>query len=206
MRLLRVLQHYEIERVGGSKAIPVDIRVIAATHRNLERMVSENQFREDLWFRLNVFPIIIPPLRQRKEDIPALARFFVASKSRELDIITLPAIAPGALERLMEYNWQGNIRELENIVERELIRYKGGQLMFNSLPGNKDEVTDISGQNSLEIYNKLSLDELMALHIRKILEKTTGKIHGAGGAAEILGIKATTLRARMDKLGIKYRR
>ncbi|MFZ2948200.1 MAG: sigma-54 dependent transcriptional regulator [Desulfuromonadaceae bacterium] len=206
VRLLRVLQHHEIERVGGSKPIPVDIRVIAATHRNLERMVSENQFREDLWFRLNIFPIIIPPLRQRKEDIPALARFFVASKSRELDIKTSPAIAPGALERLMEYNWQGNIRELENIVERELIRHKGGQLMFNSLPGNKDEATAISGQNTFDMYNTLSLDELMALHIRKILDKTNGKIHGSGGAAEILRIKSTTLRARMDKLGIKYRR
>lgn len=206
VRLLRVLQHHEIERVGGSKPIPVDIRVIAATHRNLERMVSENQFREDLWFRLNVFPIIIPPLRQRKEDIPALARFFVARKSRELDIIPLPAIAPGALERLMKYNWQGNIRELENMVERELIRHKGGQLMFNSLPGNKDEATAISDQSMPEIYSMLSLDELTSLHIRKILEKTNGKIHGSGGAAEILGIKSTTLRARMDKLGIKYRR
>lgn len=206
VRLLRVLQHHEIDRVGGSKPIPVDIRVIAATHRNLERMVSENQFREDLWFRLNVFPIIIPPLRQRKEDIPALARFFVARKSRDLDMKTLPAIAPGALERLMKYNWLGNIRELENMVERELIRHKGGQLMFNSLPGNKDETPTISGQNTPETYNALNLDELIALHIRRILEKTNGKIHGSGGAAEILGIKSTTLRARMDKLGIKYRR
>jgi transcriptional regulator with GAF, ATPase, and Fis domain len=206
VRLLRVLQHHEIERVGGSKPIPVDIRVIAATHRNLERMVSENQFREDLWFRLNVFPIIIPPLRQRKEDIPALARFLVARKSKDLDIKTLPSIAPSALERLMKYNWQGNIRELENIVERELIRHKGGQLLFNSLPGNKDEATAISDQSMLEIYSMLSLDELTSMHIRKILEKTNGKIHGSGGAAEILGIKSTTLRARMDKLGIKYRR
>lgn len=206
VRLLRVLQHHEIERVGGSKAIPVDIRVIAATHRNLERMVSENQFREDLWFRLNVFPIIIPPLRQRKEDIPALARFFIAKKSIELDIKILPAIAPGALERLIEYNWQGNIRELENVVERELIRHRGGQLMFKSLPSNKDDATTISDQSMSEMYGTLSLDELTSLHIRKILEKTNGKIHGSGGAAEILGIKSTTLRARMDKLGIKYRR
>lgn len=206
VRLLRVLQHHEIERVGGSKPIPVDIRVIAATHRNLERMVSENQFREDLWFRLNVFPIIIPPLRQRKEDIPALARFLVARKSKDLDIKTLPAIAPSALERLMKYNWQGNIRELENMVERELIRHKGGQLLFNSLPGNKDEAPIISGLNTHETYNALNLDELIALHIRKVLENTNGKIHGSGGAAEILGIKSTTLRARMDKLGIKYRR
>lgn len=206
VRLLRVLQHHEIERVGGSKPIPVDIRVIAATHQNLERMVSENQFREDLWFRLNVFPIIIPPLRQRKEDIPALARFFVAKKSRELDIKILPAIAPGALERLMKYNWQGNIRELENMVERELIRHKGGQLMFNSLPDYREELSTIQDQHTPETYNALSLDELMSLHIRKILDKTNGKIHGSGGAAEILGIKSTTLRARMDKLGIKYRR
>ncbi|WP_241426289.1 sigma 54-interacting transcriptional regulator [Geobacter benzoatilyticus] len=180
--------------------------MIAATHRNLERMVSENQFREDLWFRLNIFPIIIPPLRQRKEDIPALARFFVAKKSRNLDIRLIPAIAPGALERLMKYNWQGNIRELENMVERELIRHKGGQLMFNSLPDYREESPTISDQNTPETYNALSLDELMSLHIRKILDKTNGKIHGSGGAAEILGIKSTTLRARMDKLGIKYRR
>jgi transcriptional regulator with GAF, ATPase, and Fis domain len=207
VRLLRVLQYREIERVGGNKPIPVDIRVIAATHRNLERMVSEDQFREDLWYRLNIFPIIIPPLRQRKEDIPALARFFVARKSRELDIKTPPAIAPGALQRLMEYSWQGNIRELENLVERELIRHKGGQLMFNSLPGGKDDAMTVSNQDAFEVYNdSLSLDEMMALHIRKILEKTNGRIHGSGGAAEILKIKATTLRGRMDKLGIKYGR
>ena len=206
VRLLRVLQHHEIERVGGSKPIPVDIRVIAATHRNLERMVSENQFREDLWFRLNVFPIIIPPLRQRKEDIPALARFLVTKKSRELDIKILPDIAPGGLERLIKYNWQGNIRELENMVERELIRYHGGELMFNSLPDYKEEAPTIADQNTTETYNALNLDELMTLHIRNILDKTNGQIHGSGGAAEILGIKSTTLRARMDKLGIKYRR
>jgi DNA-binding NtrC family response regulator len=118
-----------------------------------------------------------------------------------------PAIAPGALQRLMEYNWQGNIRELENLVERELIRHKGGQLMFNSLPGDKDDAMTVSIQDAFEVYDdSLSLDELMALHIRKILEKTNGKIHGSGGAVEILKIKATTLSGRMDKLGIKFGR
>jgi len=106
----------------------------------------------------------------------------------------------------MKYNWQGNIRELENMVERELIRHKGGQLMFNSLPDYREELSTIPDQHTPEIYNALSLDEVMSLHIRKILDKTNGKIHGSGGAAEILGIKSTTLRARMDKLGINYRR
>jgi len=116
VRLLRVLQQREIERVGGDKVISVDVRVIAATHRNLESMVSENRFREDLWFRLNVFPIIVPPLRQRTDDVPALTRFFVALKCRELGVAIPPAIAPGALERLMKYGWPGNVRELENLV------------------------------------------------------------------------------------------
>ena len=118
VRLLRVLQNRVIERFGGSKPIPVDIRVIAATHRNLENMVSENRFREDLWFRLNVFPIIIPPLRQRKEDVPALTRYFVTQKSMELGIATAPNIVPGALQRLMDYAWPGNVRELETAVVR----------------------------------------------------------------------------------------
>jgi hydrogenase-4 transcriptional activator len=206
VRLLRVLQNREIERVGGTRMIPVDIRVIAATHRNLENMISDNRFREDLWFRLNVFPIIIPPLRQRKEDIPALTRHFVAQKSMELRIPTSPAIAPGALQRLTNYDWPGNVRELENLVERELIRYRGGQLLFDSvLPAGR--TSDYSEpQKGSSIHTPLRLDELMSLHISKVLKMTKGKIHGPGGAAELLGLEPNTLRARMDKLGIKYRR
>jgi transcriptional regulator with GAF, ATPase, and Fis domain len=205
VRLLRVLQNREIERVGGDRPIPVDIRVIAATHRNLETMVSENRFREDLWFRLNVFPIIVPPLRQRQEDVPALTRHFVELKSRELGIAIHPAIAPGALERLMNYGWPGNVRELENLVERELIRHRGGQLRFDSLlPGEKggetQPVTEVKGGGAL------NLDEVMSLHIGKVLKMTKGKIHGPGGAAELLGINPNTLRGRMSKLGIMYGR
>jgi len=204
IRLLRVLQNREIERVGGDKAIPVDIRVIAATHRNLENMVSENQFREDLWFRLNVFPIIVPPLRQRKEDVPALARHFVELKSRELGVAIPPAIVPGALARLMNYSWPGNVRELENLVERELIQHQGGQLRFETvLSGDNNDKLKISADvDEGDISN---LDEIISIHINKALKKTKGKIHGKGGAAELLGINPNTLRGRMRKLGIMYR-
>jgi len=205
VRLLRVLQSREIERVGGDKPISVDIRVIAATHRNLESMISESRFREDLWFRLNVFPIIVPPLRQRQEDVPALTRHFVALKCRELGIADPPAIAPGALERLMNYGWPGNVRELENLVERELIRHRGGQLRFEFLlPGDKGGETQpvTEGKDG----GPLNLDEAMSLHIGRVLKMTRGKIHGSGGAAELLGINPNTLRGRMSKLGIRYGR
>jgi len=205
VRLLRVLQNREIERVGGDRPISVDIRVIAATHRNLESMVSENRFREDLWFRLNVFPIIVPPLRQRKEDVPALTRHFVELKSRELGIAIPPAIAPGALERLMNYNWPGNVRELENLVERELIQHRGGQLRFDSLLlGEKGRETQPFTEE--KGGGPLNLDEAMSLHIDKVLGMTKGKIHGPGGAAVLLGINPNTLRGRMNKLGILYGR
>jgi transcriptional regulator with GAF, ATPase, and Fis domain len=206
VRLLRVLQNREIERVGGSRPIPLDIRVIAATHRNLESMVSDNRFREDLWFRLNVFPIIIPPLRQRKEDIPALTRHFVARKSMELRMLAPPVIAPGALQRLMGYAWPGNVRELENLVEREMIRHRGGQLLFDSLLPAESNREAQNRQEVSSTHAPLKLDDLMTLHISKVLEMTKGKIHGPGGAAELLGLEPNTLRARMDKLGIKYRR
>ncbi|WP_136513149.1 MULTISPECIES: sigma 54-interacting transcriptional regulator [Geomonas] len=203
VRLLRVLQHKEIERVGGDRAIPVDIRVIAATHRNLEGMVAENQFREDLWFRLNVFPIIVPPLRQRREDVPALARHFVEVKCREFGISSPPAIAPGVLERMMNYWWPGNVRELENLVERELIRYRGGQLKFDSLL--LDEKSAKTPSISEELTGgAINLDEAMAAHISKVLKMAKGKVHGPGGAAELLGINPNTLRGRMSKLGLKY--
>jgi transcriptional regulator with GAF, ATPase, and Fis domain len=206
VRLLRVIQNREIERVGGNKMIPVNIRVIAATHRNLENMISNNLFREDLWYRLNAFPIVIPPLRHRKEDIPALTRHLVARKSKELKIIMPPAIAPGALQRLMDYAWPGNIRELENLVERELIRYRGGQLLFDSeiLVNHNNAAHNIQEGSSQPAL--LKLNELMSLHISKALEMAKGKIYGPGGAAEMLGIEPNTLRARMDKLGIQYGR
>jgi len=204
VRLLRVLQTREIERVGGDKSIPVDVRIIAATHRNLETMISENRFREDLWFRLNVFPIIVPPLRQRKEDVPALTRHFVERKSRELGFATPPPIAPGALERLMNYGWPGNVRELQNLVERELIRHRGGQLKFDLLLTAETDLRPRPSEG--KGMGTLNLDEAMALHIGKVIKLSKGKIFGPGGAAELLGINPNTLRARMNKLGVKYGR
>jgi hydrogenase-4 transcriptional activator len=203
VRLLRVLQSRLISRVGGEKPIPVNVRIIAATNRDLKQMVSEGRFREDLWFRLNVFPITLPPLRQRKEDIPALIRHFVALKSREMGTAVPPPIAPGAFERLTGYGWPGNIRELGNLVERELIRYHGGYLRFDSLlpdDNNKAGETTPAPEGGLDY--PLDLDEAMTLHIGKILKMTRGKIHGPGGAAELLGINPSTLRARMRHLGI----
>jgi transcriptional regulator with GAF, ATPase, and Fis domain len=203
VRLLRVLQTREVERVGGKRAIPVNIRIIAATHRNLEGMIAHQRFREDLWFRLNGFPIIIPPLRQRKEDIPALIRHFVAHKSRELGIGLPPPIAPGALKRLTEYNWPGNVRELENLVERELIRHREGALTFDSLLPRRD-TPHIREEGAPS--PPLRLDEAIAAHISHVLGLANGKIHGPGGAAELLGVNPNTLRWRINKLGITYER
>lgn len=202
VRLLRVLQNREIERVGATRTTKVDIRVIAATHQDLTEMVSRGKFREDLWFRLNVFPIVIPPLRLRRDDVPALVRRFVEVKRHELGIATAPAIAPGALARLQEYAWPGNVRELENIVERELIRSGDGPLRF-------DEVgvgTLPPDQPGVARRGPVRLDEAMAAHIESVLATAGGKIHGSGGAAELLGVNENTLRNRMDRLGVRYRR
>jgi transcriptional regulator with GAF, ATPase, and Fis domain len=204
VRMLRVLQYKEIERVGGTKTIPVDIRLISATNRNLEEMVKAKQFREDLWFRLNVFPIRIPPLRERKEDIPALVHHFVERKSRELRLPASPPLASGVIDRLMAYHWPGNVRELENVIERALILSKGTPLTFADLTGEKrDERISIPGGTQDRL---LKLDEVMSQHIRRVLEMTKGKVHGKGGAAEVLGINPSTLRNRMNQLGIPYGR
>jgi len=207
VRLLRVLQNREVERVGGTKSIQVDIRVIAATHRNLEQLIAENLFREDLWYRLNTFPIFIPPLRQRRDDIPALTRHFVKSRSLELGISFPPSIAPGALDRLTKYDWPGNVRELQNVIERELILYRSGPLTFESLSTNslqKETMPRTSSKGA--IPDPANLDEVMALHIRRVLECTNNRINGQGGASELLGINPNTLRSRMKKLGMKLDR
>jgi transcriptional regulator with GAF, ATPase, and Fis domain len=204
VRMLRVLQHREIERVGGTKPIPVDTRVIAATHRNLQEMVQAGQFREDLWFRLNVFPITIPPLRDRPEDIPALVYYFLDKKSQELRITRKITLAPGAMEQLKAYKWPGNVRELQNLIERALIRDTDGRLRFDDL-SQSPQPPDNRRMAKAE-QQVLSLDEVNANYMRQVLERTHGKINGPGGAAELLGIHPNTLRKRLAKLGIPYRR
>ena len=201
VRLLKVLQSKEIERVGGVKTIPLDIRIIAATNRDLEEMVKQHEFREDLWFRLNVFPVKIPALRDRRSDIPALLQHFILLKSRELKLPAIPKLAPGAIDPLMDYQWPGNVRELQNVVERSLILNPKGPLTFEHMclePREKiyNEVTDEE-----EIFN---LDENVSRLIHRVLKKTNGRVHGPGGAADLLGLNPSTLRNRMRKLSIEY--
>ncbi len=204
VRLLRVIQHREIERVGGTKRIPVDIRIITATNKNLEEWVKAGRFREDLWFRLNVFPIPVPPLRERTGDIPALVHHFIERKAAELKIGETPRLAPGAIDDLMAYHWPGNVRELENLVERAMILHQGEPLSFDELgaAGRPPAVRPPapSGEEFLD------LDTVTAHHIQQVLEHTGGKIHGPGGAGELLGINPNTLRYRMRKLGIPFRK
>jgi transcriptional regulator with GAF, ATPase, and Fis domain len=204
VKMLRVLQHKEFERVGGSGPVKVDIRIIAATHRNLEDMVREGSFREDLWFRLNVFPIVIPPLRERISDIPALVNYFIDRKSKELGIKNPPLLSPGAIDLLMAYDWPGNVRELENIVERALIVNKEGEsLSFDNLLTHNEAMETVVRPLA---DDSLLMDDAMARHIKYVLSVTKGKVHGKGGAAELLGINSSTLRARMRNLGISFGR
>jgi len=204
VRLLRVLQNKELERVGGATTVPVDTRIIAACQQDLEAMVRAKRFRSDLWFRLNVFPITIPPLRERKVDIPVLVRHFIKAKTRELKLEGLPELSPGAIDTLIDHDWPGNVRELENVVERALILARGAQLDFRSLlPVRACGEAVSSAEKKLQV---LKLDQLVIDHIRSILKMTHGKVYGPGGAADVLGVNANTLRNRMNKLGISYKR
>jgi len=220
IRLLRVLQTQEIERVGGSPAIQLDIRVIVATHRNLKQMVLDGTFREDLWFRINAFPIVIPPLRSRKSDIPMLVSHFLKKRSLEMGIQTIPEVASGDMEHLMDHDWPGNVRELENVVERALIQHRQGTLHFmhSSIKAETPVRSSIAispslqsekGDLSLSFKSEKGiskLDDVIKKHIEEALFMTDGKINGDGGAATILGVHPNTLRHRMKKLGILYGR
>jgi len=213
VRLLRVLQNKELERVGGTRPVPLDVRVISATHRNLEQMVADGEFREDLWFRLNVFPIVVPPLRGRSEDIPALVDYFIARKAREMRLRTSPRVAAGQLERLKAWRWPGNVRELENVVERALVRFRGnstgGTLRFDLPAAHGNGKRDGKSGNLESGHSEtrfLTLEETVSSHIRKALKLCNGKVEGPNGAAELLGEKPNTLRSRMKKLNIPYGR
>ena len=204
IRLLRVLQTQEIERVGGSPPIKLDIRVIAATHRDMQKMVHDGLFREDLWFRINMFPIFIPPLRARIADIPLLTQYFLGKKSKELGIYPVPEIAPEELKSIMQQTWPGNVRELENAVERALILHRQGPLYFQK-PQEPSPV--MKNDFSIKIDSQITpLDDVIHQHITQTLKKTKGKINGKDGAAFLLGIHPNTLRNRMKKLGIKFGR
>ncbi len=194
VKLLRVLQDREFERVGSSSTIKVDVRVIAATNRDLETAVQEGRFRPDLYYRLSVFPIRIPPLRKRPEDIPLLVKHLVAKYGRKLGkrIETIPQ---RAMDALLAYPWPGNVRELENVIERGVILSRGTELELGEwLP--KPAVAARGTRLP-------TLEELEREHITAVLELTGWKVSGEEGAAQQLGLKPTTLEARMKNLGIK---
>lgn len=202
VKLLRVLQERKFERIGGTRSIEVDVRVVAATHRDLEKMVREGSFREDLWYRLNVLPIRIPPLRLRKTDIPSLVQYFTKRKAMEMNLDRIPGVHSSDMKRLQEYHWPGNVRELQNIVERALILSLGEDTL--TFPGLDD--VSISQETPLQtsvVYKKQTMDEAMAEHIRSTLEQVDWQVAGKGGAAEILDMNPSTLRFRIRKLGIK---
>jgi PAS domain S-box-containing protein len=192
-KLLRVVQEGEFERLGSSLPLKVDVRIIAATNRDLEEEVRKGRFREDLWYRVNVFPITVPPLRQRQEDIPLLVQSFVHRFSRKMgkEITKIP---PHVLEALRQYPWPGNIRELENVIERALIDTKGPVLQ---LPEKIN--TSLSAAPA---YPSKSLEAVERTHILQVLEEVSWKIDGKDGAAARLELNPSTLRSRMRKLAI----
>jgi PAS domain S-box-containing protein len=205
-KLLRVLQEGEFERLGSGKTIKVDVRVIAATNRDLLQAVQKGRFRQDLYYRLNVYPIVLPPLRERQEDIGLLAQTFLWEASRRLGRLFDP-ISQSVLQALKSYEWPGNVRELQNVIERAAVLSQGGRLQ---LPEEWTSMSDIShnsnGAEEVEFGNSGSrestLEELERNHILQVLQETRWRIEGSKGAAVILGLKPSTLRSRMRKLGI----
>jgi transcriptional regulator with GAF, ATPase, and Fis domain len=202
-KLLRAIQEGEYERVGSNRTLKTDVRLVAATNRNLLDEVRKGKFREDLYYRLNVFPISLAPLRDRKSDIPMLAAHFTERVCKELNK-TLCLISPQSLAELKAYEWPGNVRELQNVVERGVITSREGMISFQ-LP------TAIEMQSSswhrpsenLRVQTEEQLREAERANIVATLNKTRWKVYGRGGAAELLGIKPGTLAARMKKLGLR---
>tara|TARA_R110002051_G_scaffold75791_1_gene137771 strand:- start:302 stop:2212 length:1911 start_codon:yes stop_codon:yes gene_type:complete len=195
VKLLRVLQEREIERIGTNKTISIDVRVIAATNKNLEEEVEAGKFRLDLYYRLHVFPIISPPLRERKEDIPLLVDHFIKKFSKQKMDVT-----SDVLERMMVYPWPGNIRELENYIERSILLAKDNTLRELHKPLSN---TDIQKINNDATHKLKSLEEMERDYILSVLKICNGKVYGEGGAAEILKIPASTLNSKIKKLGIR---
>lgn len=228
VRLLRVLQDHQIERVGGQESMHVDVRIVAATHRDLSSMVHQKTFREDLWYRINMFPILLPRLCERTNDIPALARHFARKAAHRFG---LTYVEPGPLElkRLVDYRWPGNIRELQAVIDRAVILGGGISLEVNKSLGNSfmqpmlsqqqideptfDEVIpesctavsqDQPSQQSINDEPLDSLDFAITRHIERALLSANGQIEGNRGAAKLLGINPHTLRAKMRKLKIDW--
>jgi formate hydrogenlyase transcriptional activator len=192
-KLLRVLQEQEFERLGSARTHQVDVRLVAATNRNLVDMVKRSEFRSDLYYRLNVFPIPLPPLRARREDIPALVEHFVEIYTRRMDK-QIEHIPPETMSTLVSYQWPGNIRELQNFIERSVILTSGNVL--------HPPLASLKSAAEPESLGAITLEDAERDHIRKTLEQTRWVVAGPNGAAARLGIKRSTLYFRMQKLGI----
>ena len=191
-KLLRVVQEGEFERLGSTKTIKVDVRILAATNRNLKSEVDKGKFREDLWYRLNVFPITVPPLKQRKEDVPQLVEHFVNKFSRKVGK-TITSISSSTMKKLQDYSWPGNVRELANVIERAVINSRG--LVLEVAERFEQQAAESAKSNG-------TLEEMEKKYIIRILEDTAWRIEGPNGAATVLGLNPSTLRTRMVKLGI----
>lgn len=210
VKLLRVLQEREFEPVGSNRSVHVDVRIICATNRKLEESISAGTFRSDLYYRLNVFPLEVPPLRERRSDIEQLAKFFVSRYARSLGK-RITGISEEATHKLLSYSWPGNIRELQNVIERALILANGPVLDLENGLTNLPEVP-VPREAPLEVEeifpladqaSTKTLHEVEREHIQAVLQQTNGVIEGANGAAKTLGMHPNTLRHRMEKLGIK---
>ncbi|HEU0253640.1 MAG TPA: sigma 54-interacting transcriptional regulator, partial [Pyrinomonadaceae bacterium] len=200
-KLLRVLQEHEFERLGSSRTIKTDARLIAATNVDLPQMVAEKKFRSDLFYRLNVFPIVIPPLRERVDDIPLLIGYFTQKHSLRMNK-RVDEIPKKTIDALCSYPWPGNVRELENFMERSVILSSGTELQA---PLGELKLPNSTAPEALAMATPslLSLEEVERQHIEEILKRTRGVVGGKGGAAELLGLPTSTLRNRMKKLGLK---
>ena len=191
VKLLRVIEERQFERLGSPKVIPVDTRIIAATHRNLEQLMVAGTFRDDLYYRLNVFPISVPALRERVEDIPLMVWHFVEEFSKAFGK-RIETVGKSNMEALQQYAWPGNIRELRNVVERAMITAAGPRL-----------TVPVPNTSAAASVRSIKLVDVERTHIRRVLESTRWRIRGTGGAAEQLGLKPTTLETRLAKLGLK---
>jgi formate hydrogenlyase transcriptional activator len=199
VKLLRALQEKEIERVGGKTTIKTNVRIIAATNRDLDKLMEEGKFRSDLYYRLNTFPIMIPPLKDRKEDIPKLALHFIDRYSKKSGK-KIKAIHNKVLQEMMQYDWPGNIRELEHLIERSVLLTTGDSINEVHLPHQKRNLPSTPDKDNVVIK---TIKENEREHILKVLKYVNGRIGGKGGAAELLGVPTSTLNSRIKKLGIR---
>ena len=208
VKLLRVLQEGQYERLGEDRTRQVDVRLIAATNRDLKAEVEAGRFREDLYYRLNVYPVTVPPLRERKDDIPLLARHFLYTASRKIKSSITPELTPARLKQLQGYLWPGNIRELQNVIERAVITARENELSFDlsppaDWPPSEPPHPEKATQESPEVTTEAEMRRRERDNLIAALKKANGKIYGHDGAAALLGLKPTTLSSRMRKFGLE---